>query len=78
MAHLQEAAVKKINEILYDLRTDHDLSQDDLAKKLGTTQRRISYLEKGTTEPNTDDIRKYCRYFKVSADFILGLNQSEE
>ena len=56
-----------------DLREDADLSQSQLAEKLGITQRKYSYLET-ETQPLTDDLLvKLARYYGVSTDYILRL-----
>lgn len=55
------------------LREDMDLNQTQLGEKTGMTQRKISYIECGKCEPSLDDIVALCRYFHVSADFLLGL-----
>ena len=34
---------------------------------------QISFLETGASEPSLKDIAALCRYFNVSADFLLGL-----
>lgn len=49
------------------------LTQTDLANAIGVTQRKISFLETGASEPSLKDITALCRYFNVSADFLLGL-----
>ena len=61
-----------IGERIRNLREDADLNQTKLGKLLGMTQRKLSYIECGKCEPNIDDIRKICLYFKVSADYLLG------
>lgn len=63
-------------EKLKNLREDADLSQTELGKLLGMTQRKISYIECGEYEPSIDDIIAFCRFFKVSSDYLLGLAQS--
>ena len=60
-------------EKIRNLREDSELSQTELAKAVGMTQRKISYIECGKYEPNIDDIVILCRYFKVSADYLIGL-----
>lgn len=60
-------------EKLKQLRQDHDLTQEQLGKALETTQRKISYLEAGKNEPNLDDLKRLCTFFRVSADYFLGL-----
>ena len=49
------------------------LTQEELAEKLNITQRKISRMETGETEPSLEDIRTICRYFNVSADWLLDL-----
>ena len=59
---------------LRNLREDADLNQTQLADAVQMTQRKISYIECGKFEPSLDDIISLCRYFKVSADYLLGLS----
>ena len=60
-------------EKLRNLREDADLNQTQLGKAINMTQRKISYMECGKYEPSIDDITAICHYFKVSADYLLGL-----
>lgn len=62
-------------EKIRNLREDADMNQTELGKKLNMTQRKISYIECGKCEPNIDDIISFCRYFKVSADMLLGIDE---
>lgn len=56
-----------------ELRQDSDLRQQDIADKCNITQRKVSFIENGVTEPNLEDLRQICTLFNVSADYILGL-----
>ena len=49
------------------------ITQRDLANALGITQRKVSFMETGTTEPSLGDIVALCTFFGVSADYLLGL-----
>lgn len=62
-------------EKIRNLREDADLNQTELGKAIGMTQRKISYIECGKYEPNIDDIITLCRYFEVSSDYLLGLDE---
>ena len=62
-------------EKIRGLREDLDLNQTALAKAVGMTQRKISYIECGKYEPSLDDIVALCRFFHVSADYLLGLSE---
>ena len=55
-----------------DLREDNDKTQKEIAVIFNTTQRKISRLETGQSEPTLQDIKQYCYYFDNSADYILG------
>ena len=60
-------------EKIRNLREDRDLNQTQLGAAVGMTQRKISYMECGKYEPNLEDIVSLCRFFCVSADYLLGL-----
>ena len=60
-------------EKIRNLREDMDLNQTELGKAVGMTQRKVSYIECGKFEPSVEDIVAFCRFFKVSADYLLGL-----
>jgi len=55
------------------LRENAEINQTELGLAIRSTQRKISYLECGKCEPSMDDIAAICKYFKVSADYLLGL-----
>ncbi len=57
-----------------NLREDADLNQTELANKLNMTQRKISYIECGKYEPSIADIVAYCNFFKISANYLLGIS----
>ncbi len=65
--------MKKYNEIIRELREDNDLKQSDIAKLLGTTQQVYSRYEKGENEMPIRHIITLCKFYNVSADYILGI-----
>lgn len=60
-------------EKIKNLREDADLNQTQLGKAVGMTQRKVSYLECGKCEPSIDDIAALCHFFKISADYLIGI-----
>lgn len=58
---------------LRDLREDKDMTQTDLATLLQTTQPQIVRYEAGKRDIPLDKLVFLCRYFNVSADYLLGL-----
>lgn len=64
--------MKKCNDIIRELREDKDLPQKELARILGTTQQVYSRYEKGENEIPVRHIITLCKYYGVSADYILS------
>ena len=56
-----------------ELRTAKGISQKELGRAIGTTYSAISYWEKGINEPKISYVIALCKYFEVSADYLLGL-----
>ena len=57
-----------------DLREDHDKTQQNIADVLGTSQTMYARYERGATELPIRHLVTLCRYYSVSADYILGLD----
>ena len=57
------------------LREEKELNQTELGRAVNMTQRKISYLENGKYEPSMEDIKLLCRFFNVSADYLLGFSK---
>lgn len=58
---------------LRDLREDHDLTQSEIAKLLGTSQTMYARYERGANELPIRHLITLCRFYRVSADYVLGL-----
>ena len=57
-----------------ELRKTRGLSQRRVAGDLGISQALLSHYENGAREPGLDFVCRACRYYGVSADYILGLS----
>jgi transcriptional regulator with XRE-family HTH domain len=64
-----------INKIK-ELRKERGYSQADIAEVLETTQQHYSCYENGKNEMPIRHLIKICQFFHVSADWILGLNET--
>lgn len=56
-----------------ELREDHDLTQKEIAFILKTEQSYYSKYERGEHPLPIEHLITLCRYYNVSADYILGL-----
>lgn len=57
-----------------ELRIDNDFKQREIASYLGISQPSYADLENEITELTADYIIKLCRFYKVSADYLLNIN----
>ena len=64
----------EFSHMLAELRKARGLSQRRVAGDLGISQALLSHYENGAREPGLDFVCRACRYFGVSADYILGLS----
>ena len=58
---------------LKELRAERGLSQDELARCVGLTQRKISKLETLQLIPSPQIIVAIAQYFGMPTDYLLGL-----
>lgn len=65
----------RLNERIKILRTENHISQSQLAKALGVSQKAVSLWESGDRVPSATVIASLAKYFGVSADYLLGLDE---
>lgn len=68
---LSEGGEPGLKNRIRNLREDSDLTQQKLARAIGITQRKYSYIETGT-QPLTDELLvRLADYYGVSVDYLL-------
>jgi len=65
--------MNKFAERLKELREEQNLTQYELAKKINISHACINRWEKGLRVPNIDSIIVLSKFFKCSADYLIGL-----
>ena len=60
-----------------DCREDHDKTQQEIADILGTSQTMYARYERGANELPIHHLVTLCKYYKVSADYLLGLSDKQ-
>ncbi len=65
--------MSKFAERLRELREESGLSTMQLGKATGFSNASISRWENGVHVPNVDILIVFAKYFKVSTDYMCGL-----
>lgn len=59
-------------DILKKLRKSKNMTQDDLANKLGVSRSTISCYENGTRTPTSEGYEEIADFFNVDINFLFG------
>lgn len=64
--------------IIRNLREDADKTQTQIAQVLGTSQTMYARYERGASEMPIRHLITLCRYYGVSADYVLVLKPAKQ
>lgn len=59
-------------DVIFKLRMQKGMSQDELAEKVFVTRQAVSRWENGETTPNTETLKLLSKLFDVSINTLLG------
>lgn len=62
-------------DIFRDLRQERGLSQKQIAQLLGTSQQYYGKYETGKRPLTIEHLITLCKFYNVSADWVLGLRE---
>lgn len=62
----------KTQDVLKQLRENHNLTQDQIAERVMVTRQAVSRWENGETQPNTETLELLSKEFNVSINTLLG------
>lgn len=60
-----------------NLREDSDMTQQEIAKVLGTSQTMYARYERGANELPIRHLVRLAKYYDVSTDYLLGLTKEK-
>ena len=60
------------------LRKQHNMTQAQLAQKIGLTKSVISAYETGLRMSSYDVLISFSRIFKVTTDYLLGIERKQD
>ena len=58
-----------------NLREDKDLTQREVAKIINKSQQGYSHIEDGRAELKIEDLIKLCKFYGVTSDYFIGLDE---
>lgn len=61
-------------QIFKNLRVDNDLTQQQIADICNVSDATVGHWENGKREMKIDCIVKLCKYYNISADYVLGIS----
>lgn len=61
---------------LTHIRAYHELTQKQVAEGIGMKQEQYQRYESGKNEIKASHIIKLCKFYDLSADYILGLTET--
>lgn len=57
-----------------NVREDHDYTQAQIGQVLQKSQQGYNHIEAGRAELKIDDLIKLCKFYHLSADYLIGLS----
>ena len=60
-------------ERLREVREDRDLTQAEVARVIHKSQQGYSHIENGRAELKIEDLIALCKFYKLSADYLIGI-----
>lgn len=63
---------------LRNIREDRDLTQADIGKLLSKSQQGYNHIETGRAELKIEDLIKLCKFYDLSADYMIGLTDNKK
>ena len=56
-----------------NVREDRDLTQAEIGRLLNKSQQGYNHIEAGRAELKIEDLVTLCRFYDLSADYLIGL-----
>lgn len=70
--------MKTFGEKIKELRSERGLTQKQVAETLSVTISTLSHWECNYQEPSFKDLAAICKFYNVTADYLIGLKNIDE
>lgn len=71
--YLDEARIGEFQDLVYRLRTEAELTQAELAERMGTTQSAVARMEGGGVRPTLETLEKLA--VAVGQELVVGFGE---
>ncbi len=61
-----------------NIREDRDITQAEIGRILQKSQQGYNHIEMGRAELKIDDLILLCKFYNLSADYLIGLIDEPE
>ncbi len=61
-----------------NIREDRDYTQADIGKVIQKSQQGYNHIEAGRAELKIEDLIKLCKFYNLSADYVIGITDIEK
>lgn len=65
-------------ERIRNIREDRDLTQAQIGQLLNKSQQGYNHIEAGRAELKVEDLVTLCKYYNLSADYLIGLTDQKK
>ncbi|WP_203334325.1 helix-turn-helix domain-containing protein [Planococcus beigongshangi] len=65
-----------LSDRLKNLRTRRNITQSDLAKRIGVARTTYAMYEQGQREPDYETLQRLADFYEVSVDYLLGRTET--
>jgi len=65
--------MQQYRERIRNVREDRDLTQAEVGRLLNKSQQGYNHIEAGRAELKIEDLKTLCRFYNLSADYLIGL-----
>ena len=72
MEYSKSSGIELLGPRIKEWRQDRNLSQQQLAEKIGVKSNSVSRYESGVARPSIDVLIALADFFGVSTDYLLG------
>ncbi len=61
-----------------NIREDRDYTQAEIGRVIQKSQQGYNHIEAGRAELKIEDLIKLCKFYNVSADYMIGIIDEEK